>query len=89
MYYFEYRYLLKSWGEILGKYRILDVESSGSKGLMSLNILCNMRWNTDDADARLKSIRVKQKRPSVVLNAVMSFDLPSREYGGMPNSCLL
>ena len=41
---FEHRYLLKSWGgilkefwEILGKYRILDVESLGSKGLMNIN----------------------------------------------------
>ena len=80
---------MREFWEILGKYRILDVESLGSKGLMSLNILCNMRWNTDDADARLKGIHVKQKRPSVVLNPVMSFDLPSREYGGMLNSCLL
>ena len=36
MYNFDYTYLLKNWGEfweILGKYRILDVESLGSKGL--------------------------------------------------------
>ena len=40
MHNFEYKYLLKNWGEflgnlgeILGKYRTLDVESLGSKGL--------------------------------------------------------
>ena len=33
--------ILREFGEILGKYRILDARSMGSKGLMALSVVCN------------------------------------------------